>query len=105
VTVIESETKVVDGERCRSSLHLHSRVTPEGRETLLDWEAERFHRATTRLGLDSAVTCALHCVARSIQVEIPLERDDGSLGFTRGTEFSTRTLLDPLREGYGFIRR
>ncbi|MFV1961969.1 MAG: hypothetical protein ACC658_09050, partial [Acidimicrobiia bacterium] len=78
-TVIDSETRIAGGERCGSSLHLHSRVAPDGMGTLLDWEAGRFYRATARLGLDSALTCALHCAVRSVEVEIPLERDDGSL--------------------------
>lgn len=54
-----------EGERCRNSLHSHGTppVTSEG-GGLLDWEAERFLRAADRLGLDPALTCALHCANR-----------------------------------------
>jgi glutamate dehydrogenase (NAD(P)+) len=66
---------------------------------LLDWEASRFHRATEQLGLDPAVTCALHCAARSIEVEIPLERDDCSLEIYTGYRVQHSTALGPAKGG------
>ncbi|HEX9863785.1 MAG TPA: hypothetical protein VGC03_02345 [Acidimicrobiia bacterium] len=53
-------------------------------EGLLHWEAERFQRAANRLGLDPALTCALHCASRSVEVEIPLIRDNGTLEVCTG---------------------
>lgn len=69
-----------DRERCRSSLHAHGAPSaPVGGGGLLGREAGRFDHAARVSGLDPAVTCALHCASRSLEVEIPLERDDGSL--------------------------
>ncbi|MFV1960800.1 MAG: Glu/Leu/Phe/Val dehydrogenase, partial [Acidimicrobiia bacterium] len=101
-TVIESEARAVDGERCRSSLHLHSNVASAREGTLLDWEAERFYRATTRLGLDSALTCVLHCATRSVEVELPLERDDGSLEVYAGYRVQHSNALGPAKGGVRF---
>lgn len=58
------------GERCRNSLHAHG-IMPGTSGGLLDWEAERFQQAVERLGLDSALNCALHCAVRSVEVELP----------------------------------
>jgi len=70
--------------------------------TLLDWEAGRFYRATARLGLDSALTCALHCAVRSVEVEIPLERDDGSLVVYTGYRVQHSNALGPAKGGIRF---
>lgn len=68
----------------------------------MDWEAERFHRATTRLGLDPAVACSLHCARRSIEVELPLERDDGSLEVYTGYRIQHSSALGPSKGGIRF---
>lgn len=92
-----------DGERCRNSLHAHGAPTaPAGGGGLLGWEAERFDRATRTLGLDPAVTCALHCASRSVEVEIPLERDDGSLEVYTGYRVQHSRALGPAKGGVRF---
>ncbi len=91
-----------EGERCANSLHRHSRELPAGREGLLEWEAERFHLATETLGLDSALVCALHCAVRSVEIEIPLLRDDGSLTVFTGYRVQHSTALGPAKGGIRF---
>ncbi len=94
-----------DFERCRNSLHHHSHGSDgaqgEGadRGGLLDWEAVRFDRAVTRLGLEPAVACELHCADRSIEVEIPLERDDGTLEVYTGYRVQHSHALGPAKGG------
>jgi glutamate dehydrogenase (NAD(P)+) len=90
-----------EGERCANSLHHHSTLPPASPtpETLLDCEADRFHQATAFLGLDPALTCALHCANRSIEVEIPLERDDGSLQVYTGYRVQHSNALGPAKGG------
>ncbi len=92
------------GERCRNSLHKHGRLfemeTPGG--GLLDWEAARFQQAADRLGLDPALACALHCAARSVEVELPLERDDGSLEVYTGYRVQHSHALGPAKGGIRF---
>jgi len=90
-----------EGERCRNSLHRHSAAAGQTAHGggLLDWEAERFRRATEMLGLDAAVTCVLHCAARSVEVEIPLERDDGSLEVFTGYRVQHSMALGPAKGG------
>lgn len=89
------------GERCRNSLHKHGRSfesdTPGG--GLLDWEAARFQQAADRLGLDPPLACALHCAARSVEVELPLERDDGSLEVYTGYRVQHSRALGPAKGG------
>lgn len=89
------------GERCRNSLHQHGRSfemdTSDG--GLLDWEAARFQQAADRLGLDPAYACALHCAARSVEVELPLERDDGSLEVYTGYRVQHSHALGPAKGG------
>lgn len=89
-----------EGERCRNSLHSHGNppVTSEG-GGLLDWEAERFQRAADRLGLEPALTCALHCANRSVEVEIPLRRDDGNLEVYTGYRVQHSRALGPAKGG------
>ncbi len=62
---------------------------------MLDWEAARFHRATALLGLEAAVSCELHCADRSIESEIPLERDDGTLEVYTGYRVQHSRALGP----------
>lgn len=71
--------------------------TPGG--GLLDWEAARFQQAADRLGLDPALACALHCAARSVEVELPLERDDGSLEVYTGYRVQHSHALGPAKGG------
>ena len=89
------------GERCRNSHHRHS-ATP--RQTahgggLIEWESQRFHRASEALGLDPAVICLLHCAERTVEVEIPLERDDGTLEVFTGYRVQHSTALGPAKGG------
>ena len=89
-----------EGERCRNSLHAHGTLpVPRGGGRLLDWEAERFQRAAHRLGLDPALTCALHCALRSVEVEIPLQRDDGTLEVYTGYRVQHSRALGPAKGG------
>lgn len=88
------------GERCVNSLHHHGEApAPAAAGRLLDWEAARFQRAATRLGLDRAVACALHCAARLIEVEVPLERDDGTLEVYTGYRVQHSDALGPAKGG------
>lgn len=89
-------------ERCRNSLHRHAGPAPVAGGDLLDWEAERFDRAAVRLGLDAALVCALHCAARSVEVEIPLQRDNGSLVVYTGYRVVHSTALGPGKGGIRF---
>jgi glutamate dehydrogenase (NAD(P)+) len=91
----------LEGERCRNSDHRHSNTSSGSFRDggLLVWEGQRFQRATDSLGIDPAVTCALHCANRSIEVEIPLERDDGSLEVFTGYRVQHSTALGPAKGG------
>ncbi len=95
------ETCGVEGERCRNSHHHHSDASSESPlgGGLLEWEAQRFQRATDCLGIDPAVICVLHCADRSIEVKIPLERDDGSLEVFTGYRVQHSTALGPAKGG------
>ncbi len=86
------------GERCRNSLHAHGALPGAGRG-LLEWEAARFHQAADRLGLDAALTCALHCAFRSVEVELPLQRDDGGLEVYTGYRVQHSHALGPAKGG------
>ena len=74
-------------------------VVPEG---LLAWEHQRFGRVTNDLGLDPATVCALHCAARSLIVELPLIRDDGSMAVFTGYRVQHSTALGPAKGGTRF---
>lgn len=86
------------GERCRNSLHAHG-IVPGMGDGFLAWEATRFQQAVDRLGLDPALTCALHCAARSVETELPLERDDGSLEVYTGYRVQHSHALGPAKGG------
>lgn len=51
------------------------------------------------MGLDRAVACALHCAARSIEIEVPLERDDGTLEIYTGYRVQHSHALGPAKGG------
>lgn len=88
------------GERCRNSLHGHGLSLATSREGgLLDWEAARFQQAADHIGLEPALTCALHCAVRSVEVELPLERDDGSLEVYTGYRVQHSRALGPAKGG------
>ena len=92
------------GERCPNSSHHHSHLPDvdagDGDHGgLLDWEATRFHRATELMGLDLGVSCALHCASRSIEIEIPLVRDDGSFEVFTGYRVQHSRALGPAKGG------
>ena len=90
----------VHRERCVNSLHHHGEApAPATGGRLLDWEAARFQEAATRLGLNRAVMCALHCAARSIEIEVPLERDDGTLEIYTGYRVQHSHALGPAKGG------
>ena len=90
-----------EGERCSNSLHHHASLPPASHppESLLKWEADRFHQATAALGLHPGLTCALHCANRSVEVEIPLELDDGSLVVYTGYRVQHSSALGPAKGG------
>lgn len=98
----ESRDSSISRERCRNSLHLHVSDVQESGRSLLDWEAERFWSATRRLGLDTALSCALHCATRSVEVELPLQRDDGSLVVYTGYRVQHSNALGPAKGGIRF---
>ncbi len=87
------------GERCRNSLHAHGLPSSARGRGLLDWEAERFQQAADQLGLGPGLTCALHCAVRSVEVELPLERDDGTLEVYTGYRVQHSHALGPAKGG------
>lgn len=100
-TDLAREARGEAGERCRNSHHRHSdsSLAPLGGGGLLEWEARRFQQATESLGINPAVTCALHCADCSIEVEIPLERGDGSIEVFTGYRVQHSTALGPAKGG------
>lgn len=66
---------------------------------LLAWEHERFDRVAEALGLAPAVKCALHCAGRSVIVELPLERDDGTAMVLKGFRVQHSNALGPSKGG------
>ena len=71
---------------------------------LLTWEHERFERVTAELELDPATICALHCAGRALIVELPLQRDDGSMTVLRGYRVQHSNALGPAKGGTRFRR-
>lgn len=69
---------------------------------LLVWERDRFDRVTASLDLDPATICALHCADRSLIVEIPLARDDGSMTVLTGYRVQHSSALGPAKGGTRF---
>lgn len=70
-----------------------------GPDGLLAWEHERFERLTARLDLDPATVCALHCAGRSLIVELPVQRDDGSMMVLHGYRVQHSNALGPAKGG------
>jgi glutamate dehydrogenase (NAD(P)+) len=66
---------------------------------LKDWESQRFETAVERLGLDDVVACALRCAHRTISVEMPLQRDDGSMVILSGYRVQHSQALGPGKGG------
>lgn len=66
---------------------------------LLAWEHQRFARVVADLGLDEATVCALHCAMRSVTVELPLPRDDGSTSVLIGHRVQHSNALGPAKGG------
>jgi len=71
------------------------------RSGLLAWESERFEQAAVDAGLPETVVCILRCAARIVQVELPLQRDDGAIEVFRGWRVQHSLALGP---GKGGIR-
>lgn len=69
---------------------------------LLAWEIERFDRVTSGLELDPTIVCALHCADRSLVVELPYERDDGSMSVLTGYRVQHSNDLGPAKGGVRF---
>ncbi len=69
---------------------------------LLAWEHERFERVTAELDLDPTTICALHCASRSLIVELPLQRDDGSMTVLTGYRVQHSNALGPAKGGTRF---
>jgi glutamate dehydrogenase (NAD(P)+) len=66
---------------------------------LKDWESQRFETAVERLRLDDVVSCALRCTHRTIHVEMPLQRDDGSMIILPGYRVQHSQALGPGKGG------
>lgn len=73
-----------------------------GATGLLAWERGRFERVTASLGLDLGTICALHCADRSVIVELPLRRDDGSTTVYTGYRVQHSVALGPAKGGTRF---
>ncbi len=71
---------------------------------LLAWELERFESITAELDLEPATICALHCAGRSLIVELPLQRDDGSWTVLTGYRVQHSRALGPAKGGTRFRR-
>lgn len=69
---------------------------------VLAWEIERFDQVAAELGLNHATICALHCAERSLVVEIPLQRDDGSMTVLTGYRVQHSNALGPAKGGTRF---
>jgi len=69
---------------------------------LLAWERDRFDRVTASLDLHPATICALHCSSRSLIVEVPLTRDDGSMTVLTGYRVQHSSALGPTKGGTRF---
>lgn len=69
---------------------------------LKEWESQRFEDAAERLGLDDAVSCVLRCAHRTITVEMPLQRDDGSMAIYPGYRVQHSQALGPGKGGVRF---
>lgn len=72
---------------------------------LLDWESARFERAAEDLGVPEGIRCILRCAARSLEIEIPLERDDGSTEAFRGFRVQHSLALGPGKGGVRYHPR
>ncbi len=90
---------MTEAAECPAQPIVDRAVAPEG---LLAWEHQRFGRVTNELGLDPATVCALHCAARSLIVELPLIRDDGSMAVFTGYRVQHSTALGPAKGGTRF---
>lgn len=69
---------------------------------LLSWEFERFERVTAGMRLSASTVCALRCAGRSLIVEVPLQRDDGSMDVLMGYRVQHSTALGPAKGGVRF---
>lgn len=74
-------------------------TAPQG---LLAWEHARFNRISADLGLPETTVCALHCATRSVTVELPLPRDDGSTAVLFGYRVQHSNALGPAKGGIRF---
>ena len=73
-----------------------------GPSGLLAWELERFERVTAALDLDPATICALRCAGRTLIIELPLARDDGSMTVFTGYRVQHSNALGPAKGGTRF---
>jgi len=69
---------------------------------LLAWEQERFDQTSADLDLDEQTACALHCANRSLIVEVPIVRDDGSMLALTGYRVQHSDALGPTKGGTRF---
>lgn len=69
---------------------------------LLAWERARFEQVASRLDLSPSTVCALRCAGRSLIVEVPLERDDGSMSLFMGYRVQHSSALGPGKGGLRF---
>lgn len=66
---------------------------------LRSWEASRLEHTLAALGVDDAVSCALRCATRTVRVEMPLRRDDGSWLSLPGYRVQHSLALGPAKGG------
>lgn len=78
------------------------RQTVPGSNGLIEWESQRFEAAVSKLGLDDAIACVLRCANRSLTIEMPIQRDDGSLSIVRGYRVQHSHALGPAKGGVRF---
>lgn len=74
----------------------------DSKDGLLAWESARFERSLSDLEVPEDVRCALRCAARSLRVEFPVMRDDGSTHMFRGFRVQHSFALGPAKGGIRF---
>ncbi|GMQ86050.1 MAG: glutamate dehydrogenase GdhA2 [Acidimicrobiia bacterium] len=77
-------------------------VAAEAPSTLIDWEAERFQAAVAELGLDRATVSFLEFADRSLTIEMPIHRDDGSVQVLPAYRVQHSHALGPAKGGIRF---
>jgi glutamate dehydrogenase (NAD(P)+) len=69
---------------------------------MLAWEHDRFEQVISKIGVSAATEYSLHCADRSLIVELPLQRDDGSMTILTGYRVQHSNALGPSKGGTRF---